>query len=45
MYYAGIDFHKKYSVIVVVDSDGNLLQETRIARNEAQSFAWFFGHL
>jgi hypothetical protein len=30
MYYAGIDYHKRYSVVCVHDAQGRLVQEQRV---------------
>jgi transposase len=44
MYFAGIDLHGKYSVVVVLDSDGARVVEGRIP-NQASSVRAFFGGL
>ena len=42
MYYCGIDYHKKYSVVSVVDGSGQSVREARIEGNSRQGFEAFF---
>jgi transposase len=45
MNYVGVDIHKHYSVLVVVDERGQELKRGRINGNEAAGFAQFFSSL
>ena len=45
MNYVGVDIHKRYSVLVVVDERGQELKRGRINGNEAAGFAQFFSSL
>lgn len=38
MYYVGIDYHKKYSVVTVVDENGKLVKEVRINHQYPENF-------
>src|SRR5438477_12292716 len=42
MNYAGVDIHKKYSVLCAVDERGRKLREARIEGNSGCGFAQFF---
>ena len=44
-YYAGIDYHKRYSVVHVVDADGERVLHARVNGNEPSAFAGLFGSL
>ena len=30
MYYVGVDYHKRYSVVCIIDATGSILHEERI---------------
>jgi transposase len=42
MYYAGIDYHKRYSVVSVVNGAGTRLHQGRVEGNGAEGFTRFF---
>ena len=43
MLYAGVDTHKKYTKVVVTDSNGNRVAEASLT-NDLTSFQEFFSH-
>jgi transposase len=45
MLYAGIDYHKKYSVVSTMDAAGTRIREARIDQNEPAAFAAYFASL
>src|SRR5437762_13888949 len=45
MNYVGVDIHKKYSVLCVVDERGRKLREARVEGNAPFGFAQFFSGL
>jgi hypothetical protein len=45
MNYVGVDIHKKYSVLCVLDERGRKLCEARVEGNSASGFARFFAGL
>lgn len=44
MYYTGIDYHKRYSVVTALNSEGQVIQSQRL-ENDRQSFEAFFTDL
>ncbi|MEX2577817.1 MAG: hypothetical protein WD342_02070 [Verrucomicrobiales bacterium] len=42
MLFAGIDYHKRYSVVHVLDADGATVKKGRVAPNSLGGFAGFF---
>lgn len=45
MYNAGIDYHKKYSVVSIIDEDGKLIKEVRISHQYPDNFRKLFSDL
>jgi transposase len=45
MFYTGIDYHKRYSVLCTVDASGQRVQSARVAQNEPAAFAAYFQRL
>lgn len=45
MYYCGIDYHKRYSVVSIIDDDGKLVSEGTIEHKKPEMFDWVFGEL
>jgi transposase len=45
MLYTGIDYHKRYSVVCTLDSEGRRVQSARIDQNEPAAFAAYFQRL
>lgn len=45
MFYTGIDYHKRYSVLCTVDASGQCVQSARVAQNEPAAFAAYFQRL
>ena len=43
MNYAGIDYHKRYSVVCIIDATGNILHEERIEHGFPERFAALLG--
>ena len=43
MNYSGIDYHKRYSVICIVDENGEILQEQRIEHGFPEQFKVLLG--
>jgi transposase len=44
-YYAGIDYHKRYSVVEVIDTKGNRVVHARVNGNTPEAFGRLFGSL
>jgi transposase len=42
MYYAGIDYHKRYSVVSIQDEAGQVVMERQVTHNEPQTFRCVF---
>lgn len=42
MYYAGIDYHKRYSIVSVLDEEGNRVKEVRVTHGGRQGFELLF---
>lgn len=45
MYYAGIDYHKRYSVVSIVNEEGELVREVRISHQYSGNFLRLLGGL
>jgi transposase len=45
MYYCGIDYHKKYSVVCIIDSNGQLIDQRRIGHQAPTLFVDLFSEL
>jgi len=43
MNYAGIDYHKRYSVVCILDATGNILHEERIEHGFPERFNTLLG--
>jgi hypothetical protein len=39
MYYAGIDYHKRYSVVSIQDAQGQIVQEERVERGQSSELS------
>ncbi len=42
MYYAGIDYHKRYSVVSIQDGQGQIVQEQRVDHAYPEGFRRLF---
>ena len=42
MYYAGIDYHKRYSVVSIQDGQGRIVQEERVDHRYPELFKRLF---
>jgi hypothetical protein len=40
--YTGIDYHKRYSVVCTVDTEGRRVQSAHIQQNKPAAFAAYF---
>lgn len=45
MYYAGIDYHKRYSFVSIQDESGTVVHEQRVEWNNPAVFAQMFNQL
>jgi hypothetical protein len=45
MYYAGIDYHKRYSVVSIQDAQGEIVQEQRGELKGRAAGAGGWGHI
>lgn len=43
MYYAGIDYHKRYSIVSIQNSEGSIVQERRVEHAFPELFGGLFG--